>query len=270
MTTIATVETIVSKSKNIWTIIVNRPSAKNAVDQVTANQLYKQFINFEKDKEAKVAILTSKGGVFCAGADLKQMNNKVLKPTMKVDDYGPMGPTRLQLRKPVLAAIEGYAVAGGLELACWADMRICDTTAIFGVFCRRWGVPLVDGGTVRLPRLIGASRAMDMILTGREVDAQEALSIGLANRVVPKGKSLEAATEIAEMLCNFPNATMLADRQSAIEQWSLSETDALNNEYELGHLVLDDAAQGAKRFASGLGRGGSFDSFKSNGGGGKL
>lgn len=263
----AVVEILISKSKNVWTIILNRPYSKNAVDKATANLLYDAFIKFENDSTAKCAILYGKGGVFCAGADLKQMNNKVVEPTKDKFDYGPMGPTRLKLRKPVLAAVEGYCVAGGLELACWADMRICDETAIFGVFCRRWGVPLVDGGTVRLPRLIGASRAMDLILTGRPVDANEALIIGLANRVVKKGTALEEAKSIAEMISNFPQATMLADRQSAKEQWSLNEINGLKNEYNLGHLVLGEAVEGAKIFAAGKGRGGSFESFKSGGGG---
>mmetsp|Transcript_78801 Transcript_78801/g.163884 ORF Transcript_78801/g.163884 Transcript_78801/m.163884 type:complete len:281 (-) Transcript_78801:28-870(-) len=267
------VEVEKSADGQVWTVCFHRPEARNAVNRPTAAALLEAFRNFEKDDTARVAVLYGRGGTFCAGADLKALSsgvgadglsrngNRVLKPDVNDPlEEGPMGPTRLRLKKPVLAAIEGHCVAGGLELAVWCDMRICDETAIFGVFCRRWGVPLIDGGTIRLPRLIGQSRAMDMILTGRAVDAKEALNFGLANRVVAKGTARAEAEAIARMIASFPEqACMQADRQSSLEQWGLpSIGHALVNEYELGREVLKRAALGAGRFRDGAGRGGNF------------
>ena len=251
-----------SISNKVWTVTINRPHARNAVNRETARELHDAFIAFENDKVANCAVLYGEGG-FCAGADLKAFDNVVEKPEKgNPYDFGPMGPTRLQLTKPVIAAIEGHAVAGGLELACWCDIRVADTTAIFGVFCRRWGVPLIDGGTVSLPRLIGGSRAMDMILTGRPVDATEALSFGLVNRIAPLGCVRSEAEKLAELISLFPQNCLRSDRQSALAQWSLDLGDAFDNEYMLGKGVMRDALDGAKKFSEeGKGRGGSFGDF---------
>ena len=241
----------------ITTVSLDRPDARNAVDRATADALTEAFRAFDADPEAKVAVLHGEGGVFCAGADLKAVGRGEPNRTER-DGDGPMGPTRLRLSKPVIAAVSGYAVAGGLELALWADLRVADETAVFGVFCRRWGVPLIDGGTVRLPRLIGTSRAMDLILTGRPVDAHEALQIGLANRVVPAGEALSAAQELGRQLAAFPQTCMRNDRMSVLEQEGLNEHDALANEFEHGLVSLGaDAVAGAQQFSAGSGRHGT-------------
>jgi enoyl-CoA hydratase len=234
-------------------VVLDRPAAKNAVDRATAEQLADAFRVFDADDTASVGVLYGDHGTFCAGADLKAFAagtpNRVER-----DGDGPMGPSRMLLRKPVIAAISGHAVAGGLELALWCDMRIADDDAILGVFCRRFGVPLIDGGTVRLPRLIGLSRALDLILTGRGVSAGEALAIGLVQRVVPKGTALAAAKALAHQLAELPQAALRADRMSAYLQHDLALDAALMQELELGSVALAEAAQGAGRFAAGSGR----------------
>ena len=236
-------------------VTLSRPEARNAVDREAAAALADAFRAFEADDEARVAVLWGAGGVFSAGADLKAFAES--RPNrIEPDGDGPMGPTRMVLSKPVIAAVSGYAVAGGLELACWCDLRVVEEDAVFGVYCRRWGVPLIDGGTVRLPRLIGLSRALDLILTGRPVDAQEALRIGLANRVVPQGEALAAARDLAATIARFPQGALRGDRRSAYEQLSLTLEAALANEFKLGLSSLGEGAAGAARFASGLGRGG--------------
>jgi enoyl-CoA hydratase len=246
----------VEKAGRVTTVILDRPEVRNAVDQVTAAALADAFRDFEADDSADVAVLWGAGGSFCAGADLTALargeGNRV-----EPDGDGPMGPTRMLLAKPVIAAVAGHAVAGGLELACWCDLRIAEEDAVFGVFSRRFGVPLIDGGTVRLPRLVGLGRALDMILTGRPVTAQEALAIGLANRIVPVGQSLPAAQELAAQLSAFPQVTLRGDRLSAYRQDGLGEADALAAEFELGRASLGQAARGAARFAAGEGRGGA-------------
>lgn len=235
-------------------ITINRAHARNAVDPDTAAGLKLAFLAGEENPDVAVHILTGADGHFCAGADLKAVSEG-----QRYERTGPMGPSWLSLTKPSIAAVEGHAVAGGLELAIMCDLRIAGEGAVFGVYCRRWGVPLIDGGTVRLPRLIGQSRAMDMILTGRPVDAAEALSFGLANRVVPDGTALEAALSMAEQLAAFPQTCMRLDRMSAIEQWGLPIDQALAREAELGRDSLRaGAAVGAGRFAGGKGRGGDF------------
>ncbi len=248
----------ITRYDRVLVVAINRPDHRNAVDAPTAAALYRAFIDFDQDPALDIAILTGIGGHFCAGADLKafaagDMRQLDHEPP---DPQGPMGPTRLTLGKPVLAAIEGYAVAGGLELALWCDLRIVAETAIMGVFCRRWGVPLIDLGTIRLPRLIGQSRAMDLILTGRPVAADEALSIGLANRVVPTGTSLEAALALAQDLSALPQACLRHDRLSVLEQWSLPVAAALAHEFAHGQVAIEEgnAAAGAGRFAAGAGR----------------
>jgi enoyl-CoA hydratase len=257
----------------VTTVILSRPERRNAVDRDTATALAEAFLEFERDEDARVAVLFGDAGTFCAGADLKAVAGasedrppRARAPRTGDDfdplaDDGPMGPSRFLLSKPVIAAVSGYAVAGGIELALWCDMRIVEEGAIFGVFCRRWGVPLIDGGTIRLPRLIGHSRAMDLILTGRPVDAQEALAIGLANRVVPAGTVRREAEQIAHQIARFPQICLRADRMSAYEQWDLPYDRALANEYEHGSraLAAGEAREGAARFASGKGRGGSFE-----------
>ncbi|HTW34169.1 MAG TPA: crotonase/enoyl-CoA hydratase family protein [Rhizomicrobium sp.] len=250
----------------VTTVILDRPAVRNAVDRPTAEALANAFLTFERDSGARVAVLWGAGGTFCAGADLKGVaegrGNRTRPP---VDDPlaadGPMGPTRMQLSKPVIAAVSGHAVAGGLELALWCDLRVAEEDAVFGVFCRRWGVPLIDGGTIRLPRLIGQSRALDMILTGRPVDAREAHHMGLANRVVPKGKARSAAEALAYDIARIPQLCLRNDRTSAYEQFGLSMHAALANEFRLGMETLSsgEAREGAARFASGKGRGGSFE-----------
>ncbi|MGY1604943.1 crotonase/enoyl-CoA hydratase family protein [Geodermatophilus sp. SYSU D00815] len=244
----------VDRAGPVTTVRLSRPHARNAVDGPTATALAEAFRAFDADDEAAVAVLHGEGGTFCAGADLRALGT----PTgnrAEPDGDGPMGPTRLRLSKPVIAAIAGHAVAGGLELALWCDLRVADETAVFGVYCRRWGVPLVDGGTVRLPRLIGASRAMDLVLTGRPVDAAEALAIGLAHRVVPAGEALTAAQGLARQLAAFPQTCLRGDRASLLEQEGLDEAAALANEFRHGLVSLAvDALPGAARFAAGEGR----------------
>ena len=248
----------VERSGPVSTVFLHRPARRNAVDGPTAAELAAAFRAFDADPDSAVAVLHGEGGVFCSGADLTaigtERGNRVAP-----DGDGPMGVSRLRLSKPVIAAVSGYAVAGGLELALWCDLRVADETATFGVFCRRWGVPLIDGGTVRLPRLIGTSRAMDMILTGRAVDAQEAAAIGLANRVVPAGQALAAAQELAAELAAFPQVCLRSDRASVLDQEGLDETAALASEFAHGRAALaTETASGAARFAAGAGRHGSF------------
>jgi enoyl-CoA hydratase len=250
------------KNGPVTTIILYRPEVRNAVDGPTARALADAFRAFEAEDDAGVAVLWGEGGYFCAGADLTGLvtdRRNVMDPDMTAD--GPMGPSRMLLAKPVIAAVAGHAVAGGLELALWCDLRVVEESAVFGVFCRRWGVPLVDGGTVRLPRLIGLSRALDMILTGRPVGADEALSWGLANRVVPDGTSRDEAEKLALEISKFPQVCMRGDRASAHEQFSLSIADALENEFNHGTraVLSGETTEGALRFAGGAGRHGSFD-----------
>ena len=247
----------VERSEPVSTVVLDRPQVRNAVDGHTAAALADAFRAFDADPGAAVAVLYGAGGTFCAGADLKAVGtgrgNRVAE-----DGDGPMGPTRMRLGKPVIAAICGPAVAGGLELALWCDLRVADETAVLGVFCRRWGVPLIDGGTVRLPRLIGLSRAMDLILTGRPVDAAEALAIGLVNRVVPAGQARPAAEALAAELAALPQTCLREDRLSTLEQDGLAEEAALANELRHGRVSLAaDAAAGAARFTAGAGRHGA-------------
>ncbi|MCI3278080.1 crotonase/enoyl-CoA hydratase family protein [Streptomyces cylindrosporus] len=241
----------------VTTVVLSRPEVRNAVDGPTAGELAAAFREFEADEEAAVAVLWGEGGTFCAGADLKALGtergNRVAE-----DGDGPMGPTRMRLSKPVIAAVAGHAVAGGLELALWCDLRVAEEDAVFGVFCRRWGVPLIDGGTVRLPRLIGRSRALDMILTGRAVGAPEAHEMGLANRVVPTGTARAAAEALAAGIARFPQACLRGDRASVLEQDGLDEAAAMGVELRYGTGVLAQSLEGAARFASGAGRHGSF------------
>lgn len=243
-------------------VSIARAAHRNAVDRPTAEALAEAFRAFDADPELHVAILAGEGPHFCAGADLKAVAGGEPERSNRIapDGDGPMGPTRMQLGKPVIAAVSGYCVAGGLELALWCDLRVADETAVFGVFCRRFGVPLIDGGTVRLPRLIGMSRAMDLILTGRAVDATEALAIGLANRVVPAGTALAEAELLARSIAAFPQQCMRGDRRSAYEQWNLPETDAMTNELRHGIDTLQsgETLAGANRFAGGSGRHGEF------------
>lgn len=241
----------------VLTVTIERPEVRNAVDRETALALADAFRGFDADDSLSVAVLTGAGGSFCAGADLKAVSrgdpNRV-----EPDGDGPMGPSRLRLTKPVVAAIEGYAVAGGLELALWCDLRVAAEDAVLGVFCRRWGVPLIDGGTVRLPRLVGHSRAMDLILTGRPVPADEALAMGLVNRIAPAGQALAAAQALAAEIAAFPQVCLRGDRASALEQWGLEEDDALAGELRHGVRALEaEAVIGATRFAEGAGRHGS-------------
>ncbi|MFC6079676.1 crotonase/enoyl-CoA hydratase family protein [Sphaerisporangium aureirubrum] len=242
----------VRRSGPVTTVVLHRPEVRNAVDGPTADALAAAFREFE-ESDAAVAVLWGDGGTFCSGADLHAIGtargNRVGE-----DGDGPMGPTRMRLSKPVIAAVEGHAVAGGLELAIWCDLRVVARDATFGVFCRRWGVPLVDGGTVRLPRLVGAGRAMDMILTGRAVGAEEALAIGLADRVVPSGQARRAAEELAAELAALPQACLRGDRMSALEQEGLPLEEAMRNEFRHGTESLRAAAEGVGRFRSGAGR----------------
>lgn len=233
--------------------------ARNAVDPETAILLREAFLAFDADETQSVAILTGGGGTFCAGYDLKVAAGREGAGLQDPAGPGPMGPTRHLLSKPVIAAVEGYAVAGGLELALWCDLRVASESAKFGVFCRRWGVPLIDGGTVRLPRLIGHSRALDMILTGREVGAREAFDWGLANRLVPEGQALAEAKALAEQLAKFPQTCLRSDRRSSYDQWALDVPAALVNEARHGMPALQaESRKGAARFAAGKGRGGDF------------
>jgi enoyl-CoA hydratase len=243
----------VERSGPVTTVILDRAAAKNAVDRNTAEALADAFREFDADSNARVGVLWGDHGTFCAGADLKALAagtpNRVAP-----DGDGPMGPSRMLLSKPVIAAIAGHAVAGGLELALWADLRVAEDDAVLGVFCRRFGVPLIDGGTIRLPRLIGLSRALDLILTGRAVKADEALAIGLVNRVVPKGQARAAAEALAAELAELPQAALRADRMSAYLQHDLDLEAALAKELELGSRALAEAVQGAARFTGGAGR----------------
>lgn len=244
----------------IAVVTIDRPEVRNAVDASTARALAEAFRRFDQDESALVAVLTGAGGAFCAGADLKAVaagEEREISP----EADGPMGPTRMHLSKPVIAAIEGHAVAGGLELALWCDLRVVAEDAVLGVFCRRFGVPLIDLGTIRLPRLIGQSRAMDLILTGRAVPAKEAAWMGLANRVVPAGHALEAAIELAEEIARHPQRCMRSDRHSAIEQWGMTEEQAMRNELQHGLDTIQsgETATGAQQFRDGAGRHGSFD-----------
>lgn len=250
---------LLEKRGRIFVVTVNRPERRNAFDLEVAERIYDAFKQFDADDALDVAVLTGAGGNFCAGADLHALAQGEKRPFLPDGDFAPMGCTRLKLSKPVIAAVEGYAVAGGIEVACWCDMRVAAKSATFGVFCRRFGVPLIDLGTIRLPRLIGHSRAMDLILTGRAVKADEALSMGLANRVVDDGKALEAALEIAEQLSAFPQICMRADRLSAINQWSLDWDEAAKAEMKGGlPAVQAEAIAGASRFSGGTGRNGKF------------
>lgn len=257
MTTTPAVRT--EKRGPVTTVILSRPEARNAVDRPTAQALADAFREFDADDGAAAAVLWGEGGTFCAGADLKAMgtdrNNRV-----EPDGDGPMGPTRMRLSKPVVAAVSGYAVAGGFELALWCDLRVVEEDAVFGVFCRRWGVPLIDGGTVRLPRIVGRGRAMDLILTGRPVHAGEAERIGLANRVVPKGEARAEAERLAEQLASFPQTCMRRDRLSVLDQEGMSEEAAIAAELQHGLVSLgsEEVRDGLRRFRSGAGRHGAF------------
>ena len=244
----------------VCTITIDRPARRNAVDGPTAAALREAFERFEADPALHVAVLTGAGGQFCAGADLQAMADPAARNTITPDGHGagPMGPTRIDFAKPVVAAIEGYAVAGGLELALMCDLRVAARSAVFGIFCRRWGVPLIDGGTVRLPRVVGQGRALDMILTGRPVGADEALAMGLANRVVDDGQALAAAQALAHELAALPQRCMRTDRASAIAQWDWPLAEALRREGEGGYaIVFEEGLAGAARFAAGAGRGGA-------------
>ncbi len=251
---------IVEKQGRITTVIINRPEVCNAVDGETAGLLAQAFAEFDADADADVAVLTGTGGYFCAGADLKAVASEKAANKLDPEGDGPMGPSRMQLSKPVIAAVAGPAVAGGLELALWCDLRIAEESAVFGVYCRRWGVPLIDGGTVRLPRLNGHSRAMDMILTGRAVPAREALEMGLANRLVADGSARAAAQKLAGEISRFPQLCMRNDRLSACAQWGMEFDAAMGNEFQLGLAVVQsgETVAGAGRFAGGAGRHGSF------------
>ena len=243
----------VDREGPVTIVTIDRPGARNAVDRATADALAAEFRAFDADDTARVAVLHGDHGTFCAGADLKALASGTPNRVER-DGDGPMGPSRMLLSKPVVASIAGHAVAGGLELALWCDLRVADDNATLGVFCRRFGVPLIDGGTIRLPRLIGLSRALDLILTGRAVDAREALAIGLVNRVVPAGQSLVAAKQLAHELAELPQAAMRADRLSAYLQHDKDLDEALLGELELGSRALAEAVQGAARFAAGAGR----------------
>lgn len=247
----------------VFEIAIDRPRHRNAVDRPTADALAEAFRRFEADPRACVAVLRGVGGHFCAGADLKAVaaGDADRGNRLDPDGDGPMGPTRMHLGKPVIAAVSGYCVAGGLELALWCDLRVADTTAVFGVFCRRFGVPLIDGGTVRLPRLVGQSRAMDMILTGRPVAAEEAYAWGLVNRLVPPGELESAAMALARQIAMHPQTCMRNDRRSVYEQWALPAEAALRNEFALGMETLrsGETVAGARRFESGKGRHGAFE-----------
>lgn len=248
----------VERNGPVTTVIIDRPEVRNAVDRETAQALADAFREFERDESAAAAVLYGDHGAFCAGADLKAIARGSGNHTSPEGD-GPMGPSRMRLDKPVIAAISGHAVAGGLELALWCDLRVMEEDAVLGVFCRRWGIPLIDGGTVRLPRLIGLSRALDLILTGRAVDSAEALSIGLVHRVVQKGQSRRVAEELAREIAAFPQVCLRNDRLSAYEQFDLGLEEAMANEFRRGLAALKEETQGgAKRFAGGEGRHGSF------------
>ena len=252
----------VERRDEVLLVGINRPEVRNAVDGPTARELADAFRVFERDAEAAVAVLFGHGPAFCAGADLKAMANDPERANrVSPAGDGPMGPTRMLASKPVIAVIEGYAVAGGLELALWCDLRVAAETATLGFFDRRWGVPLIDGGTVRLPRLIGQARALDLLLTGRGVGAEEALQMGLVTRVVPAGEALEAGVALAADIARFPQACMRSDRRSLYEQWDLDLQGAMANEFRLGieTVASGETRAGAERFASGRGRHGDFE-----------
>ncbi|MBS3756685.1 MAG: crotonase/enoyl-CoA hydratase family protein [Desulfobacterales bacterium] len=247
----------VEKHGHIWTMIIDRPEKKNAVDRDTADQLYEAFAEFDQEEKARVAVLWGRGGTFCAGADLGSVarlaegRGNRLDPDMSAP--GPMGPSRMVLSKPIIAAVSGYAVAGGLELACWCDIRVVEKTAVFGVYCRRFGVPLIDGGTQRLPRIIGQGRALDMILTGRSVDAQEALEMGLANYVVEQGSAREKAERLATKIAEFPQFCLRSDRQAVYSGLDQTLSDGMAEEFRLGLQVIQsgESSKGARRFVDG-------------------
>jgi enoyl-CoA hydratase len=252
---------IIEKNGSITTLIIDRPHVRNAVDRPTADALSAALRAFEADTEARVAVLTGAGGTFCAGADLAAVaEGGERRNRLGAEGDGPLGPSRMLLGKPLIAAVEGYAVAGGLELALLADLRVVAEDAVLGVFCRRFGVPLIDGGTVRLPRIVGQGRALDLILTGRPVRAEEALQMGLVNRVVEKGQARAAAEEVARQIADFPQRCMLADRASAYRQWELPLDEALRNEFQGGMAVIEsgETLEGAQRFRGGQGRHGVF------------
>lgn len=252
---------LVEKNGPITTLTIDRPQQRNAVDRPTADALAAALRAFEADDQALVAVLTGAGGTFCAGADLGAVAEGGARVNrLEIDGDGPMGPSRMQLSKPLIAAIEGHAVAGGLELALLADLRVMADDAVLGVFCRRFGVPLIDGGTVRLPRIIGQGRALDLILTGRPVLAAEALAMGLVNRVVTAGSTLAAAQQLAREIAGFPQRCMLADRASAYAQWQLPFAEAIANEFRGGQTVIEsgETRSGAQRFKAGQGRHGEF------------
>ena len=260
------------KAGPVTIVTLDRPDVRNAVDADTARALHQAFVDFDADADARVAVFHGANGHFCAGWDLQAaakmaasgggvgvLTDLDFDPASMATPIGPMGPSRLLLSKPVIAAVSGAAVAGGMELALWCDLRVMEEDAYFGVYCRRFGVPLIDGGTVRLPRLVGMGHAMDLILTGRKVESAEALQIGLANRVVATGQARAAAIQLAQQLCGFPQATMNADRMSAYVQWDLALPQALHQEWERGKHRIADGFEGAARFASGAGRHGNFD-----------
>ncbi len=249
----------------VLTIVIDRPDKRNAVDRETADALHQAFTDFEGNDDLKVAVLWGEGGNFCAGADLEAIGDPARRNEIEATGTapGPMGPSRKELSKPVIAAVSGYAVAGGLELALMCDLRVAEESAVFGVFCRRWGVPLIDGGTVRLPRIVGQGHAMDMILTGRPVNAEEAGAMGLANRIVPDGQARSAAEALAADIAGFPQTCLRADRRSAIHQWDMKLSEALAVEGAGGYpVIFEEAIEGARRFATGAGRHGAFN--KSN------
>lgn len=250
----------IEKNGRVTTVIIDHPERRNAVDRPTATALADAFRAFDADPDSAVAVLWGAGGHFCAGADLGALTDESRRNRISPEGDGPLGPTRLQLSKPVIAAVSGYCVAGGLELACWCDLRVAEQSAVFGVFCRRFGVPLIDGGTVRLPRLIGHSRALDMILTGRSVGAEEALAMGLANRVVADGTAREAAEALAAELARLPQTCLRHDRLSSYEQWDLPLPQAMANEFTRGLKTLESGEwlQGAARFGKGEGKHGAF------------
>jgi len=247
------------RNGNVFIVIIDRLKERNAIDRETAELLYDAFVAFENDADLRVAILYGEYGHFSAGADLKALSSGVFN-RLEPEGSAPLGPTRLRLSKPVIAAVAGYAVAGGLELAIWCDMRVAEQSAVFGVFCRRWGVPLIDGGTVRLARIIGQGRALDMVLTGRPVGAEEALSFGLANRVVPDGKALEAAMELATEIAKHPQTCMKNDRLSLYESFDLPFEEAMKNEFKRGMDSINsgELLEGVDRYKTGEGRHGKF------------
>lgn len=249
---------VVEAAGAVTTITISRPEVRNAVDGPTAIALAEAFSDFDADPDAAVAVLTGAGGTFCAGADLKAIGTPDGNRT-EPDGPGPMGPTRMRLSKPVIAAVAGHAVAGGFELALWCDLRVAEQDAVFGVFCRRWGVPLVDGGTVRLPRIVGLGRALDMILTGRAVGAAEAREIGLVDRLVPHGSARTEAEKLARELAALPQACLRGDRTSTLDSYSLGHAEAMANEFRYGMAALADPATlaGITRFRRGAGRGGA-------------